>query len=321
MKRLLSIILALVLCSEVAFADRSEDVIARIVPQPKQVETSKGNFNFRGAAFRCEQTLDAASIDLLKRFSARVSLVSGKSCPFSSTGGLSDAVSNGSAKGVIFLKDDNTPDGSYRIEATTRMCVVRAAGFDGLKNAISTLMQLLPESVYTTGNGSADKWTIPACTITDTPGSPQRALTVDCAKAFRDIKELKGVVDLAVRYKFNTIRMVLSSEDRWRFKGEKSSAFAQVSIFYDSGNEKSIYTPSDVSELRKYAERNGVMLIPELVRPSKILQYIEFSDIPDISIEEIAQTFGYEPSLIPAEAVSEDISDVDIKNLAEKVWK
>ncbi len=63
------------------------------------------------------------------------------------------------------------------------------------------------------------------------------------------------------------------------------------------------------------------MLIPELVRPSKILQYIEFSDIPDISIEEIAQTFGYEPSLIPAEAVSEDISDVDIKNLAEKVWK
>lgn len=321
MKKFITIVLTCILCSATAFADRNEDIIKRIVPKPRQTEQMKGSFKIKGAAFRCDPALDAASIDCLKRFSARVSLVSGKSCPFSSTGGLASTIADGSAKGIIFIKDGSMHDEEYRIEITPRYCVVRTSGFYGTRNAVATLMQMLPESVYSIGNGSKDKWTLPACIIADKPGRQERALLADCAGRFRSIEELKAIVDIAVKYKFSTVKLILSSDDRWRFKGETSSPFAQVSIYYDGGNEKGVYLPTEVSDLKKYADRNGISLVPELIIPSKILDYMELTGIPDNYLDEIGKTFGCLPVIVTSEEGKSDIENMNILELAEKVWK
>ena len=157
--------------------------------------------------------------------------------------------------------------------------------------------------------------------IADKPGRQERALLADCAGRFRSIEELKAIVDIAVKYKFSTVKLILSSDDRWRFKGETSSPFAQVSIYYDGGNEKGIYLPTEVSDLKKYADRNGITLVPELIIPSKILDYMELTGIPDNYLDEIGQTFGCLPVIVTSEEGKSDIKNMNILELAEKVWK
>ena len=61
--------------------------------------------------------------------------------------------------------------------------------------------------------------------------------------------------------------------------------------------------------------------MPELIIPSKILDYMELTGIPGNYLDEIGQTFGCLPVIVTSEEGKSDIKNMNILELAEKVWK
>lgn len=320
MNKILATILALAFCCMPALAASPEEIAGKIIPRPASVTEQKGSFRISGAAMRCDSGFDATSVDFLRRFASRVSLASGKSCPFSTPAGLQNTVKDGSVKGVIFLKDSSLAVEEYEIDIDSRHCIVRASGHGGLVNAVATLMQMLPEEVYTSGNGSTRKWVLDGCIIKDKAAREERAIVADCAGKFRTADELESIIREAAKYKINTLYLILSSEDRWRVKSSHSSPLAQVSIYYDNGNEAGVYLPEELAALRKSAERMGTSIVPVLVRPGRILEYLDSDDIHDSVKAELAMLFGHEIIYAEPELCRQDIGDKDIRELAASLW-
>ena len=121
-----------------------------IVPRPDSITMRKGTFRLSGAAVKCDPAMDRISLEAVKRFSARIALLSGKSSSVSSPIGLSQAVAQGSAKGIIFLCDNSLQKEEYILDINPSMALVKACSLNGLLYALQTLRQLLPASVYGT---------------------------------------------------------------------------------------------------------------------------------------------------------------------------
>ena len=314
MKRVLTILL-LVLLSFGAFARGLDE----LVPRPDSVLVQKGSFRVSGAAMRCDPSFEKSAVEAVTRFASRVSLVSGKSCPFSSPVGLASVVNDGSVKGLVFLKDASLAGGAYSIDALSKSCVVRASDCEGVNNAIATLKQLLPEEVYGIGNGSDQKWVIPACTIKDAPDNARRAACVDCAARFRTAEELKSLFEELAKYKFNTVSLVLSAEKCWRVKGPAYSDLAKVSAYFEGGEK--FYGAEDLEDLRKTALSLGLTLEPCLLVPSELLEYLTLSELPAGAVSEVEALLGAGVRFAESAAeFGEDIDNLDIKGLAQTLW-
>ena len=314
MKRVLTILL-LVLLSCGAFARGLDE----LVPRPDSVLVQKGSFRVSGAAMRCDPGFEKSAVEAVTRFASRVSLVSGKSCPFSSPVGLASVVNDGSVKGLVFLKDASLAGGAYSIDALSKSCVVRASDCEGVNNAIATLKQLLPEEVYGIGNGSDQKWVIPACTIKDAPDNARRAACVDCAANYRTAEELKSLFEELAKYKFNTVSLVLSAEKCWRVKGPAYSDLAKVSAYFEGGEK--IYDAGQLEDFRKTALSLGLTLEPCLLVPSELLEYLTLSELPAGAVSEVEALLG--AGVRFAESAAEfgvDIENVDMKSLAQTLW-
>lgn len=314
MKRVLTILL-LVLFSCGAFARGLDE----LVPRPDSVLVQKGSFRVSGAAMRCDPGFEKSAVEAVKRFASRVSLVSGKSCPFSSPVGLASVVNDGSVKGMVFLKDASLAGGAYSIDALSKSCVVRASDCEGVNNAIATLKQLLPEEVYGIGNGSDQKWVIPACTIKDAPDNARRAACVDCAANYRTAEELKSLFEELAKYKFNTVSLVLSAEKCWRVKGPAYSDLAKVSAYFEGGEK--IYDAGQLEDFRKTALSLGLTLEPCLLVPSELLEYLTLSELPAGAVSEVEALLGAGVRFAESAAeFGEDIDNLDIKGLAQTLW-
>ena len=84
MKHLLCIISAALLAT-CSFGARS---VPDIIPAPKSMELTKGSFKVRGAAFNCENTVDARIQNDIMAFADHLALISGKNNSFTTTVGL-----------------------------------------------------------------------------------------------------------------------------------------------------------------------------------------------------------------------------------------
>ena len=314
MKRVLTIIL-LAFLSLGAFARGLDELI----PRPDSILVQKGSFRVSGAAMRCDPGFEKPAIEAVKRFASRVSLVCGKSCPFSSPVGLASVVNDGSVKGVVFLKDASLAAGAYRIDVASKSCVVRASDCEGVSNALATLKQLLPEEVYGIGNGSDKKWVIPACVIKDAPENVRRGLCVDCASEYRTVEELKSLFVEMSKYKINTVSLVLSAKKCWRVKGQAGSDLAKVSAYFEGGEK--IYDAEQLKDLAKTALSLGLSIEPCLVVPSELLAYLNLDKLPSDAVSEVEELLGAGVRFAgDASEFGVDIDNVDIKSLAQTLW-
>ena len=99
MKRLLTILL--MLAATVMHASSPDG----IVPRPLETELLKGGMRVAGAPFKCDPDIDSVSFRTISRFAAELSLASGRTCAVSAPVGIEASVGNGSANGMIFLRD------------------------------------------------------------------------------------------------------------------------------------------------------------------------------------------------------------------------
>ncbi|MGV8978090.1 MAG: family 20 glycosylhydrolase [Cellulomonas sp.] len=179
-------------------------------------------------------------------------------------------VDDGSA-GVIVLR--LTPNGSaadderYTLTVTAARIVIDAPRRSGLVHGLATLRQLMRP----VGVGADRRLVAPAIRIEDAPRYRWRGLSVDVARHFFGLGELKALVMLLARYKLNVLHLHLTDDQGWRLEVPSRPLLTELSG--DSavgGDTGGFLRTSEYAELVAYAEARGVTVVPEVDVPGHV---------------------------------------------------
>jgi len=261
----------------------SKDVFIRIVPQPESIELQSGTFKAIGASINCDAAFDEASRTVAQDFAARMSLVTGKVSSFAVPIGIAASAEAGKIKGFVFIRDSRMADEAYRIEIGKKSVIVRASGSAGVRYAIETIKQMLPEAVYGQAVGVKADWHLPCAVISDKPRFSYRGMHLDCARHFFSVDVIKRYLDIMAVYKLNRFHWHLSDDQGWRVEIKQYPELTLVGgyrggtmIGRDFNSDDGIryggyYTQEQIKEIVDYAARLGITVIPEIDLPGHML--------------------------------------------------
>ena len=254
-----------------------------IVPRPAKAEASKGSLRISGASIKCDPAFDAATVEAVGRFAARLGYASGKTSPVSTPPGLRDALAGGKVKGIVFLRDGSLAPEAYSILVSKRNAVVRASGLNGVIYALETLRQLLPPSIYGSRQALKDRWTLPCCLIEDSPRFAWRGMHLDSSRHFWSIDEVKRYLDVMAMYKLNRFHWHLTDDQGWRIEIQAFPLLSQIACWREgtmigrdfSSNDHirygGFYTREEIREVVDYAAARGITVVPEVDLPGHML--------------------------------------------------
>lgn len=211
---------------------------------------------------------------------------------------LSDAAAPGD--GVISLRLDHDPElgeEGYRLRVTSTEVVATAAAKGGLRWAVQTLRQLLPDQVYGDGPARGIDWRLPCVEIADVPAYAWRGALLDVARWCHPLRFLYRYVDLLALHKLNTLHLHLTDDQGWRFEVRRYPRLTEVgSIRRESplGHARDergdgvphggFYTQGELRDLVDYAALRGVRIMPEVDLPghtqAAIAAYPELGNDP-----------------------------------------
>ena len=254
-----------------------------IVPRPAKAEASKGSLRISGASIKCDPAFDAATVEAVGRFAARLGYACGKTSPVSTPPGLRDALAGGKVKGIVFLRDGSLAPEAYSILVSKRNAVVRASGLNGVIYALETLRQLLPPSIYGSRQALKDRWTLPCCLIEDSPRFAWRGMHLDSSRHFWSIDEVKRYLDVMAMYKLNRFHWHLTDDQGWRIEIQAFPLLSQIACWREgtmigrdfSSNDHirygGFYTREEIREVVDYAAARGITVVPEVDLPGHML--------------------------------------------------
>ena len=254
-----------------------------IVPRPAKAEASKGSLRISGASIKCDPAFDAATVEAVGRFAARLGYACGKTSPVSTPPGLRDALAGGKVKGIVFLRDGSLAPEAYSILVSKRNAVVRASGLNGVIYALETLRQLLPPSIYGSRQALKDRWTLPCCLIEDSPRFAWRGMHLDSSRHFWSIDEVKRYLDVMAMYKLNRFHWHLTDDQGWRIEIKSYPLLSQIACWREgtmigrdfSSNDHirygGFYTQDEIREVVEYAAARGITVVPEVDLPGHML--------------------------------------------------
>ena len=279
MKQTLAILLLLCLFASGARASALDD----IVPRPAKAELLKGSFRVSGAAVKCDPAFDAATVEAVGRFAARLGYACGKTTPVSTPPGLREALAGGKVRGIIFLRERSLADEAYDIAVSSRNVIIRASGLNGVLYALETLRQMLPVSIYGQRQALQDRWTLPCCLIEDSPRFAWRGMHLDSSRHFWSIAEVKRYLDVMAMYKLNRFHWHLTDDQGWRIEIKAYPLLSQVACWREgtmigrdfSSNDGirygGFYTQDEIREVVAYAAARGITVVPEVDLPGHML--------------------------------------------------
>ncbi len=271
MTRPLTLILLAALTATPLHAQRSS--APSIVPEPARVLTLKGSLRVSGAVFKCDPGIDSLSLEAIERFASRLSLASGKTSSVSTPIGLSSVVEDGSAKGLIFLKDKNMSPDEYSISVGRRAALVRAGGPEGFLYSVQTLKQMLPEAIYDGKPGVKEQWALPCCEISDRPKSAVRGLKIDSCDEFWSVEQILSFLDGMAKYKFNRLLWHIADGQAWRMEVRAYPLLAQAAGYrmQEGGRYGGYYSREDILRVVRHAEKLGISIIPDIRIEGRII--------------------------------------------------
>jgi hexosaminidase len=243
----------------------------RVIPAPFRVETGSGEFRFR-SGIRVEYA-DAALRPIVERFCREVSRRTGlqfeAKMPEGETGtddapsiridvaDHSDLAALPPTIGVSPIADV-IPDERYSLTVSGDGVEVRAREPAGVARGLTTLLQLLA-----TTPGQADgAVSVPEQRILDVPRFAWRSFSLDVARRFFTIREVKRLIDLLALYKVNVLNLHFTDDQGWRLP------FGRPANGQDPVDPNDpFYSRDDVRELAGYAAERFVTLVPEVDAP------------------------------------------------------
>lgn len=207
--------------------------------------------------------------------------------------------------------DTNLASEGYKLSVTPEKIHITAGGPSGAFYAIQTLLQCVV-------NDNSGKDAVPAMTIEDSPRFKWRGLMIDSCRRPRSVAEIKSMIDLMARYKFNTMHWHLTDDQGWRVEIKKYPKLTTVGGARSStpvmGNRNKSdetpfsfsYTQEEIKEVVKYANERAITVVPEIEVPghaaAAITAYPELGnkDIPNYKPEVVTKwgvfPYIYSPS-------------------------
>ncbi|MDM7830653.1 beta-N-acetylhexosaminidase [Cellulomonas edaphi] len=170
-------------------------------------------------------------------------------------------------RGVLLLRlTDELPAGeeAYRLTVRADRVDVEARSSAGLMRGVVTLRQLLVRD-------RAGRTAAPAVRIEDSPRYAWRGLSVDVARHFFTVEELKVVIGVMAHYKLNVLHLHLTDDQGWRLHIPSRPNLTRLSASTAvDGDPGGFYSPSDFAALVQYAGARGIRVVPEIDVPGHV---------------------------------------------------
>ncbi|MCK6262380.1 family 20 glycosylhydrolase [Vibrio sp. ZSDE26] len=230
-----------------------------LIPRPKKLETSQGQYLFSDKSqitLQANQADDAATwleLELDKLFGLKM-----------------HSIGNGDIRyrtNPILDRDD------YQLTIDENGACLEANSNTGFVHASASLIQLLQDSE---GKGSL---TAPFVKISDSPRYKYRGMMLDCSRHFHPVERVKRLINQLAHYKFNTFHWHLTDDEGWRIeikafpeltsKGSQRGMgtdlepqFSQIDRPYSG-----YYSQEEIKHVIEFAQQRGITIIPEIDVP------------------------------------------------------
>ena len=255
-----------------------------IVPTPKSLTPAEGQFVLSPKTDLVVE--DAAFTEIAEDFRSQIVLSTGYSL-------------SGNGEKIVLRKVQGLGKEAYRLDVAPGGVVIQASEVNGAFYGLQTLLQLLPEKVYSPVRVKGVKWAAPACHIEDEPAFWYRGLLFDSGRFFFPKEEVMKFIDLMAIYKQNMFHWHLTEDQGWRIQIDKYPRLTEVGAWrketaWHSGIGNGIphggyYTKEDIREVVEYARKRCVTVIPEVEIPghstAAIAAYPELSCFPERKYE------------------------------------
>jgi len=243
-----------------------------IIPQPLHLLTRPehvpvARFEIRGGGLEQAPWLDGLAADVLGAAVARVA-----GTAQGPGGGDGERTGSPAPTAVVLRLDENAgPDGStsrerYSLVVDAGGAVLSAPEPAGLFHALQTLRQLVEAPAP--GEAGAR---VPHVVVHDAPRYGWRGLSVDVARHFFGLADLRAVVDVAAAYKLNVLHLHLTDDQGWRIESPTRPELAELSSGSDtSGGSGGHLSLADFRALQDHAAERFVRVVPEIDVPGHI---------------------------------------------------
>ena len=238
-----------------------------VIPAPARFDVAGG----RGFVFRAGTVVayaDARVAPAVGRFCAQVARRTGLSLTPVQDHAVPDAPSvtielaagaepDGlpAPAGLSPAKVGSPADERYSLLIDVGQVVVRAAEPAGVARGLTTLIQL----VAATPAANPEEIDVPAARIGDGPRYAWRGLSLDVARTFFTVEEIRRVIDLLELYKLNVLHLHLTDDQAWRLPMGRPGGEPEPGT--DS------YSTEDLRTLAAYAADRFVTIVPEVDTP------------------------------------------------------
>ncbi len=203
---------------------------------------------------------------------------------------------------ISFKEDKSLGAEAYRLQITpTGVQVV----YGTRRGGIYALQSLIQSIVKDTKGAPA----LASVSIEDSPRFGWRGIMMDCCRHMFSAQDIKRVLTLMARYKFNTFHWHLTDDQGWRLPIAKYPKLTQVGgyraqspVMGDRRKADGIpygghYTEEEIKDVVRHAHSLGITVIPELELPghaaAAIAAYPELGndDVPDYA-PKVQETWG-----------------------------
>jgi hexosaminidase len=237
-----------------------------VIPAPVRFDGGHGEFVFRSGTTVAHT--DAAVAPIVEGFCSQVTRRTGlRLVPMAGHPGTSGPsvrveLGTGDDLGVlpapagVSAAGGGPADERHSLVVDGDRVVVRAVEPVGVARGLTTLLQLLAATAST---GNAGELAVPGARILDAPRYAWRGLSLDLARAFFTLDEVRQVVDLLALYKLNVLHLHLTDDQSWRLPvGRPAETLESGAAFYGA---------EDLRALAAYAADRFVTVVPEVDTP------------------------------------------------------
>ncbi len=162
-------------------------------------------------------------------------------------------IKSGAAPNVRILEREEQTAGAYELEVAEREITVSQGDYEGLRNAMATLAQML--------RGGR----LPCCEIKDAPDNSFRSCMLDLARGYVELPVLREQLLRMALLKYNHVHFHLMDRQSYVLESEV--------VPNPDGHRQ--YTRREMSELVEYCRLLAIEVIPEIEIPAHAVNQIK----------------------------------------------
>jgi hexosaminidase len=255
--------------------------IYSIVPYPEKIEPKSGEFILNPLTVIYCSSFNTELNAICKQFRDQFARSSGIFLEIRKEKLDTALVNNAIVFSLKNIADSN--EEAYELCVSKRKIVITSNSTHGAFNALQTLYQLMPVTIYSNKEEKQKKWSVNCVSIKDKPRFSYRGLHLDVSRHLFPVQSIKKYIDAMAMHKYNVLHWHLTDDQGWRIEIKKFPKLTKVGGFreqtlvghyYDRYPQKfdkkaygGFYTQQEAKEIVEYAKSKFIIIIPEIEMP------------------------------------------------------